>query len=528
MEKDDPANAADWGPERTVRAELIYWLCTDKAAVSLVHAKGITIAGAKIADKLDFECVDIPYNLGLLGCSLENINLRDASARSLAFDSCIIGGFSADRFETSGGLFMRNVKVAGEVRLLGGNIGGDLCCTGAEFNNPSGMALMADGIKVKGNVFLSEKFKAKGEVRLLGAEIGGGLECDGADFNNPNGNALFADRLTIKGSIYLRNGFKASGEVRLLGAEIGASLDCTGAEFYNPGGNALSADRLKTGAVFLRKVKANGEVRFHGAEIGGSLDCIGAVFNNPKNLAFNCVDARIKGGLLLKEMISLTGALGLVHAKVGALIDDEKSWPEKGKLYIDGFEYGGLPGAEPPKSARKRLEWLALQPTKPFYPRPYEQLAKVFQDMGHDSDAKKVLIAKHEGLREHGKLSRRAWWGNWFLGKTIGHGYETWRAGVFLLALWAWGWFFYGLANFEGLMLCTKQCVGNTFNSFMYSWDVLLPVINFHQKDYFSSDATNFWGEMVRVYFWIQIALGWVFTTLAVASLTGLVRRLKE
>ena len=375
---------------------------------------------------------------------------------------------------------MKNVKTAGEVRLPAADIGEELGCIGAEFSNPGGNALIADRLKVKGGVFLRGGFKATGAVRLLGADIGGDLDCDGAELNNPGGNALIATGLKVKGSVFLRNGFKATGEVRLPGADIGRNLECIVAEFRNPNGNA-----------------------------------------------FTCDNASIKGTLFLRELEGLVGALNLTHAKVGSLNDDKTGWPENGKLDIDGFEYGGLPGDATPKTAASRLDWLRRQPE--FNPRPYEQLAKVFREMGRESDMRAVLIAKQEDWRKHGSLSRkrRAW--NRFLGITIGHGYQTWRAFAFLAIFLVVGWDVFIFAKGIGIMECSKECgTGNTFNPFMYSLDVLLPVINFHQKDYYSPNATTLAGEIVRWYFWIHIAVGWVFTTLAVASLTGLVRKGKE
>ena len=68
--------------------------------------------------------------------------------------------------------------------------------------------------------------------------------------------------------------------------------------------------------------------------------------------------------------------------------------------------------------------------------------------------------------------------------------------------------------------------MGNTFNPFMYSLDVLLPVINFHQKDYFFPDATKLYGYLVRWYFWMQIAFGWVFSAWVAIVKTDLFRKL--
>ena len=62
-------------------------------------------------------------------------------------------------------------------------------------------AIGADGLKVKGSLFLRNGFHAEGEVRLLGATIGGNLDARGGTFKNPNGNALNADGIKVTGDI---------------------------------------------------------------------------------------------------------------------------------------------------------------------------------------------------------------------------------------------------------------------------------------------------------------------------------------
>ena len=44
----DPAKATKWGPERTIRANLIEWLLSDSQAAKLVNPSGIEINGARI------------------------------------------------------------------------------------------------------------------------------------------------------------------------------------------------------------------------------------------------------------------------------------------------------------------------------------------------------------------------------------------------------------------------------------------------------------------------------------------------
>jgi hypothetical protein len=80
------------------------------------------------------------------------------------------------------------------------------------------------------------------------------------------------------------------------------------------------------------------------------------------------------------------------------------------------------------------------------------------------------------------------------------------------------------------------------FQSFLYSMDAFLPIVNLGQKDYWApntnigslakfslspSFAFKFtWGSALRLYLILHIILGWIFTTLWVAGFTGLVRKL--
>ena len=64
--------------------------------------------------------------------------------------------------------------------------------------------MIVDGLVTKGNVFLSNGFVAKGEVRLLGADIGQNLECHGARFENPGSYALSAENMQVGGALMWR------------------------------------------------------------------------------------------------------------------------------------------------------------------------------------------------------------------------------------------------------------------------------------------------------------------------------------
>jgi len=517
-EKNDPARAEDWGRGRVLKGDRIEWVCTEPEAAALVGCRGIRVKGARVSGELSLEYAKIEFPLRFENCVFtERIDLRYASVRGLYFKGTHSGAVAADGMRVEGDVFLGGGFTAeGEVRLLGAGIGGDLDCVKGEFVNPGGYALNADGMEVGGSVFLSEGFKAEGEVRLLGAEIGGQLDCTKGEFVNPGRYTLKADGVGVEGDVFLSEGFKAEGEVRLLGAEIGGDLDCMKGEFVNPGGDALSAHRIKVeGSMFLRGgFKAEGKVVFVGAKVSGHFVWSGV--DSPEKVT---VDLR--------------------SARIGTLLDGEESWPDSGKLFLHGLIYDGVDDRAP-KDAGRRIGWLRRQPSKPFRPQPYEQLAAVLRKEGRREDAKKILIAKEEDRRRFTEISLlgKLWHG--VLGVSIGHGYRPARALWFIVAIILLGSFLFG-AGFRGELLTPtkKEAYVSVeggedrrvseeypkFHAVMYSLDVLVPLVDLHQASYWLPNANRPWGGALRSWLWFQIVSGWGLTTLLVVSLTGLVRR---
>ncbi len=270
---------------------------------------------------------------------------------TLSLDGSWTGPIFADGLNVEGSLFLRNgFHAEGVVKLPGAIIRNNLEATGGTFNNPTGYALFADHINVRGSVLMKPKlndqgemqyaFMAAGEVRLLGAAIGNNLDAEGATFNNPNGIALIADIAKIEGSVFLTCGFTAEGEVRLVNATVGGDLNATGGTFKEPNGKvALCADGASVrGNVFLKGgFTAAGHVRLPGAEIGGQL-----VVDDARLDALILESARVMGPFLWGNIHKESDPrfpnkewkpfLNLTNAKVEALLDQETSWPGEGTL----------------------------------------------------------------------------------------------------------------------------------------------------------------------------------------------------
>jgi sRNA-binding regulator protein Hfq len=535
----DPAKADEWGHEREIRADLIRWLCVDQGPGSAVDPKGILIHAARIAGALDLSFVSVPFPLSLWRCRFtDNASLISTDLPALNLAGSRVLSVTADRANVKGSVFLRDgFSAEGEVRLLGAQIGGNLHCTASTFENPGKNALSADSSNVRGDVFLNNGFSAEGMVRLLGAQIGGSLNCSGGTFRNPGRNALHADRAGVEGSVFLTNGFSAEGAVRLLGAQIGGSLDCSSGTFKNPGGNALHADGSHVkGAVFLRNgFRAEGRVRLPGTKIGGYLDCSGGRFGG-----MNAESAAIVGALFWRGVQATeTTTLGLTSASAGSLVDDERSWPGKGKLFLDGFVYGHISGSSP-KDAKTRLKWLERQ--HPFRPKPYRQLAKVLREAGDDHGARKVLFEMERRRRRVEDRSLYSHLRSWFLRLTIGYGIYPLRALVGLALLWIIGWGLFRHGYFRGAIAPTDENAYHffrdhgwspdfypRFTASIYSLENSLPFVNLGQKDHWTPDpnprASRWLPGFLRWFRWGQVLLGWLLATLFVAGVTGVVRK---
>lgn len=484
----------------------------------------------------------------------------------------------------------------GQVNLLGVNIEGYLDCSGGHFLNKGNKALVADGAKIRNRVSLNECFTAKGEVRLPGASIGGDLDCSSGNFLNMGKLALNADNVNVTGNVLLHEGFKAYGTVKLdhasikgslfcsgitgnlnlNSASIGGNLNCSGCysfHNFNEKGNgiAIDAESIKViGTIFLHKgFTSTGEVRFLNASIGGDLECNGSFFDAGSEIAFSIEGATIGGTVYLRNRSQFIGKISLVNvnidrilflreivnseqmtldlrfARVNTLADSEDSWPAKSNLHLNGFTYNIL-DVNSPLDSKRRLKWLRLQPDAEFALQPYEQLAAVLKASGHESAAKEILIGQEEDRRRYGGLR---WWGkiwNRFLGLTIAHGYKPEKALLYSLVfvvagtlLFNWGYQEKLISESNIAPFEPKTKVDPVkypaFNPLLYSIDVFLPVINFHQENYWLPNANSGneislllfkarQGELLRWYFWFQIMAGWVLASLWIAGFTGLVR----
>ncbi|MFK7879388.1 hypothetical protein [Roseobacter sp.] len=340
---------------------------------------------------------------------------------------------------------------------------------------------------------------------------------------------------------------------------------------------ALNAQGINvTGSVFLRNSTATGEIRLSSARIGGQLDCTGATFSATNGFALSLQKAEIREGLIWRNASLPKGILHLSSAHVGDLVDDLASWPDAGRLVLDGFTYDRISAA--PTDAAPRLKWLAKGDTwaGEFFPQPYTQLAKVLREMGHNSDASAVL-AEREKLLYRDRFETTWVLNNgdpadgiiitqknyltilWYylLAWVVGYGYYPQRSVITLAVLWltataigfmAWeeGSF---APNSDPILLSAewqdfaaldppanpaalwvaKGAQGQdweSFNSFAYAADLVIPIVDISQTTAWApSNTRGFWGYHLWWSQWLFTLAGWLVTALGAAAITGIIRR---
>ncbi len=559
-------------------------ICTHDLFLKCIFSNGgqIHLVGAKIGGLLD----------------LYNARLESATGIALC----------ADAAEIDGGVFMTNGFYAiGCVRLLHAKIGGTLDCRKATIENPKGDTLYADGAVINGTVFLNE-FSANGQVRLIGITINGDLACQGAilrvgDSYDSNGIkntiALTADAAKIRGGVYMRHPFESNGEIRFPGAKIGGDVDLSGANLNNTNNCVLRIVDADIGShLYLRDLVADetntlhqfsafGEIRLSGSKIGGDFICKSAKMENAGGTLLRAEGLQINGKFVWRGLNEYSGEINLLNCSVQTLADDINSWPEG--LILDGFTYHRLAGTAS-LDAKKRIAWLQKQ--KPEYlskasfkPQPWEQLVSVLQREGHVAAARTVAIEAQYQRQRAGQLGK--WWNprRWFhiiFGLLIGFGYSPIRTLIMMFNVWLGCSFIYMYAAEQSIFAPSnplvfqhystlhcrpdyvatqvdidKKTVTNnwvncaelrgeytTFNPFLYSLDVILPLVDLQQEkdwgQYIDKPFIN-WpvdfskpfndqrlNHVTRFFMWFEILFGWICSLILVAVLSGLAKTDKD
>lgn len=306
-------------------------------------------------------------------------------------------------------------------------------------------------------------------------------------------------QLTKIGShLLLRHTRVADGRVLIAGAEIGKDLNCESLHLarsddhdgHGPHANDGQPPRLpaRSGSQ-----KFSPDIAIISARIGETLNWKALL--PPEAVVF----------------LSRTTTERLAYTSV-------VYWPPLGRLALGGLQYRYIDGdtrfrrqrvAGPARWLRKRqesgplpfgqptllrlanaiagtdgthLRWLRLYTRKYYDPQSYDTLAAALRSMGRENDAARVLIARADDRRRAQGIMAILFGMPYRL--LVGNGFRTWWAAVWIILFTLVGTAVFNGAHQHGELSPVKPAVQiMPFQPFVYSLDVLLPIVNLGQAD---------------------------------------------
>ncbi|MFD1150129.1 translocation/assembly module TamB domain-containing protein [Saccharothrix hoggarensis] len=304
---------------------------------------------------------DVGGSVHLGGARLVNAGQNALDATGVTIAGNLFCDAEGGRFTAEGRILLDGARVGGSVVFSGARLRASVVDRPVlvipRGTADEAAALVADRMRVDGNVELDDGFTSSGTVRLPNADIGGYLRLSGAvigrrdvveELADHPGEvvhripvALHADGIRVRGDLEARGavngGFagdgardsalQAYGQVRLVDAHVRGSASLSGVRLHGPGIDVLFADRLRVGGtLFLRDLRAHGSLRLQNAEIGSTLDCSGASLLSPRRRPDGTVkpslDARVATvgkDFLCSHGFTAVGGVRIRLAEVGKM-----------------------------------------------------------------------------------------------------------------------------------------------------------------------------------------------------------------
>lgn len=492
------------------------------------------------------------------------------------------------RATIDGPVYLSDLAAEGGVSLNTARISGQVEASGARFVAGHDDALSAENVIVAHDMLLREGFLAHGNIWLLGAHVGGNLTIVDASVDGGTGRAISADRLVVEGTIQLGRNFRGVGCVRLLAARIGGNLeiaincviDCVDEEALNVENATIGCDMLVRDNVQLGST-----LRLMGASIVGDLELREARIEASGGFAIVARALTVESRLTL-DSNRLDGAVILVDATCGTLADEMSGYAGARRLYLDGFRYGRVEVTD--GCWRDRVRWLAWQfapvdadkavkrsgrlprpaSLDDYHPQPYLQLAKALSAQGHDGDARRVLSLRRDiervvAARNHVKPFL------WLFAVLFDYGLSAGRALATLVVWLIAGAILVAVADARGAMVVDVQSVaavgqaaraeaapapmacGDQINPPIYAVDLFIPLIDLRQEakcEVGAAPGSRLWPGLdlgvpktrwiwrnvlaeVELWRWAKALYGlcgWMLTSLAILTFSGVLRRQAE
>lgn len=519
---------------------------------------GFEIADSTISGVLVFRGCSVLGDCVLVRSAADSLDWEESEFLGFALISNVQVLFQGDFRQTrwSGGLSLQSVKFGGVVQFSRARIRP----VDADF------ALEISNCTFEADLFL-DRMRAHDGITVRGSTVGGQFDLGESVFETPprtvptvnlpenhisgalhlcdvwSSGAINAVNTAVGGQINLRDLSLRGGDdqnLDLQGVDVGDTIFF--AERLNSG--ELIGHFLCEGTVVLRLARVKRDVIMRGlVSINGSLSLESCVIEQSFRLEPDDEDW-------------LGGSLSFRDANIRILDDNPQSW-KRDALILDGFEYSLLKNHDWPT----RRAWLRAQHKEELdstlKTQPWTYLASYYRSRGHPFSAREILF-EMETLRgwnpplivrgapnQPDSYSDQAsfllriifsvplfafnlvvfalspvW--RVFLEAVVGYGHRSERSLLWLAVVVGTGAVVFASAYEAGALVATTDTNERrpSFNALAYSLDVFLPIIDLGlRKHYF---APSGW---VQIWTWIEIGLGWLLSTTAIAGFTGLLRQ---
>lgn len=599
-----------------------------------IHADRLSVTGAVLAYRLrtDGE-LRIPGmrtggNVNFSGARLINPRGFALNGTGMHIGGSLLcekdqAGRTARPFEAEGSVFLPGARVDGDVALRGAQLRvdqdgpvpveawKDAMASGDPAVDPW-PAIVADRLRVEGNLDCGDGFAATGTLRMVNAVIGGSFRLAGASISARRretepyyDRALHLDGSEISGDIQAGR-LRASGQLRLADVRVGGNLLARHVVLHHPGRDVFSARRSRvSGNVEMSYSRMTGTLQLQGMQVGGNLELYDSQITEPaeRRTRSYSVDMRSAGigrdmlcsrygaeGFLAAGGVNLEGAVVarrinfsgarlaslpelaevpgerprlrgialdasdvvadeliltpaeapegrviLRRSRCATLDDNPQLWAATCGVQLEDFRYDALRKPIPLDADGEvdlRIERLRTA-MRGYRPGPYDQLAAMLRASGNEEHASTVLIRKqqyrYEALGLGAQMLRPGitlW--SWMQRAMVGYGYRPMRALSWLFALLVAGSVWFGL----GASVCpddivqiaarcpvNKDDVGLEWNPVLYTVDLLVPIVDFGNKNRWFMSGADKWVATAFT------AMGWVLATTVAAGVTRTLRR---
>jgi hypothetical protein len=318
--EDDVGRADQWGPDRTIRAEVIAALLLGAAATQPGRFPAVRLRGARIAGRLDMIGATLTCALVCEHCWLDTApRFVEATTKTVRFVDSRIAGFNGTRMRVEGILNLYRTKVATLIRLDGATVAGEVCLREAAIGNAHGEAVAARGLTVDADLDYRQMV-SRGPVQLANARISGSVYLTGAKITWHGSPALDVSNAVI-GAGFDGDRMAVDGETQLRHARVVGSLRLAAAQLTNPGGTALGAGGLSVqGGTYCHQVAATGEMRFVGARLEANLTLTEARLSNRGGIALHMERATL-ADVDATGMTVTAGSVRVVGAEIAGRLN---------------------------------------------------------------------------------------------------------------------------------------------------------------------------------------------------------------